>query len=261
MISVVVPPAEKVGGENRLLRPISWTLRRALAGLVLVTPCCVPSALAGILFVYAPCVFEVTVTVITQTELGAMVPLLNATEVPPAIAVTEGDGPQPEVEALGGLARKTLAGRLSVSVTCVRLRPGSLFAMTMDSWLVPPAQIVPGLKLLLTEGFGLPVTFNVALAGVVLLMRTPPPVELNASAGMVLMRFPGVLEVTLIDTVQEPGVAADCAGTVPPVKDNVVPPAGAPTEPPQVLVKPTGLAILKPGWTAIKLSLQEALLS
>lgn len=66
---------------------------------------------------YGPCVLDVTSTVIIQDELGAMVPLLNATEVPPLTAVTEGEGPHPEVEAFGGLARKTLAGRLSVNET------------------------------------------------------------------------------------------------------------------------------------------------
>lgn len=133
MINVVVPPAGKVGGENRFVRPISWTFRRAVAGVAFVTPCCVPSALAGILFVYGPCVLEVTLTVIMQDELGAIVPLLKVTDVPPLTAVTEGEGPHPDVEAFGGLARKTLAGRLSVSEAWVRLRPDSLFVMTMES--------------------------------------------------------------------------------------------------------------------------------
>ena len=51
MISVVVPPAENVGGENRFARPISRTVNRAVAAVAFVTPCCVPSALAGILLV------------------------------------------------------------------------------------------------------------------------------------------------------------------------------------------------------------------
>jgi hypothetical protein len=67
------------------------------------------------------------------------------------------------------------------------------------------------------------------------------------------------MEVTLIDTVHDPGVVPDCAGTVPPLRDKVVPPAGALTVPPQVLVKPAGLAMVRPGWTPIKLSSQEAL--
>src|SRR5512134_4041182 len=107
----------------------------------------------------------------------------------------------------------------------------------------------------------MPVTFKVALAGVVLLMVVPPPVEDKLPAGILLMRFPGVVEVTSIDTVHDPGVAPACAGTVPPVKDNVVPPGEAVTEPPQVLVKFTGLAMTSPGWTPTRLSTQEALVS
>ena len=93
----------------------------------------------------------------------------------------------------------------------------------------------------------MPVTFKVALAGVVLLIVVPPPVEDNSPAGIVLMRLPGVVEVTSIDTVHDPGVAPTCSGTVPPVKDNVVPPGAAVTEPSQVLVKFTGFAMTSPG--------------
>lgn len=107
----------------------------------------------------------------------------------------------------------------------------------------------------------MPVTFNVALAGVVLLMVVPPPVEDRLPAGIVLMRLPVRVEVTLIEIVHDPGVDPDCAGTVPPVSDRVVLPAVALTEPPQVLDKPTGSAITRPGWTPTRLSVQEALVS
>ena len=40
------------------------------------------------------------------------------------------------------------------------------------------------LKLLFTVGGGTPVTFRVALAGEVLVMMLPSPMEVNASAGM-----------------------------------------------------------------------------
>ena len=88
---------------------------------------------------------------------------------------------------------------------------------------------------------------------------TPPPVELNAPAGIVLMRFPGVVDVTSIATVHEPGVVPTWAGTVPPLNENDVPPATAVTLPPQVLLKFTGLAMTIPGWTPARLSVQEAL--
>jgi hypothetical protein len=110
-----------------------------------------------------------------------------------------------------------------------------------------------GLKLLLTEGTPAAVTFSVALAGLVLLMFVPPPVELKAPTGMVLIRVPAVADVTLTDTVHDPGVDPDWAGTVPPLKEMVVEPAAAVTVPPQVFaVRPT---IVIP---AGKLSVQAA---
>lgn len=51
MISMVVPPAEKVEGENRFATPISCALSRATAAVAFVRPCCVWSELAGILLV------------------------------------------------------------------------------------------------------------------------------------------------------------------------------------------------------------------
>jgi len=196
-----------------------------------------------------------------HVELGEIVPLFSVTEVPPLTAVTEAEPPHPVRVGATGLARKTLAGRLSVSVVWVRVVLRSLFLITIDSWLVPPTQMGLGVKLLVTEGGWIPVTFKVALAGVVFEMFTPPPVEVNAPAGIVLIRFPVVVEVTLIDTVHAPGVTPDWAGTVPPLKDKVVDPATAVTEPPHELVNPTGLAMESPGCTPIKLSIHAALVN
>ena len=186
-------------------------------------------------------------TVILQVELGAIVPLFSDTDVPPLTALNEAEAPHPVNAGETGLARKTSAGRLSVSETWVKVVLGSLFLITMESWLVPPIQIVPGLKLLLIEGIGLPATFKVALAGLVFVMLIPSPVEVNAPAGIVLIRFPAVVEVTMSETVHDPGVIPSWAGTVPPVRDRLVEPPAAVTEPPQELVKPTGLAMVRPG--------------
>jgi len=120
---------------------------------------------------------------------------------------------------------------------------------------------MPGLKLLLTDGTGIPATFKVALAELVLVMIVPSPVEVNTPAGMVLIRFPAVVEVTLIETVQDPGVIPIWAGTMAPFTDKVVEPAAAVTEPLQELVNPTGLAMVRPGWTPTKLSVHDALVS
>lgn len=184
---------------------------------------------------------------IVQVELGAIVPLFSDTDVPPLTAVNEAEGPHPVNVGETGLARRTLAGRASVSETWVKVVLGSLFLITMESWLVPPAQIVPGLKLLLMEGTGLAATFKVALAGLVLVTVEPAPVEFNAPAGRVLIRFPAVVEVTLSETVHDPGVIPSWAGTVPPLNEKLVEPAAAVTEPPQELVNPMGLAMASPG--------------
>lgn len=87
-------------------------------------------------------------------------------------------------------------------------------------------------------------------------MFVPPPVELKAPTGMVLIRVPAVVEVTLTDTVHDPGVDPDWAGTVPPLKDMVVEPAAAVTLPPQELAT-TPTTVIPLG----KLSVQAALVS
>jgi hypothetical protein len=69
--------------------------------------------LEGILLVYVPCTFDVTLTVIVQVELGAIVPLFSVTDVPPLTAVNEAEPPHPVNVGETGLARKILAGRLS----------------------------------------------------------------------------------------------------------------------------------------------------
>ena len=81
-----------------------------------------------------------------------MVALFRVTDVPPLTALKEAEAPQPLKLGETGLARKTFAGRVSVREACVRVVLKSLFAITMDSWLVWPAQIVLGLKLLATVG-------------------------------------------------------------------------------------------------------------
>ena len=110
-----------------------------------------------------------------------------------------------------------------------------------------PAQIVAGLKLLVTLGTGVPVTFKVALAGLVFVMGMPSPVALKAFFGMLLIRLPVVNEVTRTETVQDPAVDPVCAGTVPPLNDKVVEPDAAVTVPPQVFVTFAGLAMTSPG--------------
>ena len=68
-----------------------------------------------------------------QVEPGAIVPLFSVTDVPPLTAVNEAEPPHPANVGETGLARKTLAGRLSTSEAWVKVVLGWLFAMKIDS--------------------------------------------------------------------------------------------------------------------------------
>src|SRR5215212_1293017 len=196
-----------------------------------------------------------------QVEFGAIVPLWNVTAVPPLAASAEAEFPHPLKAGETGLARKTSVGSLSVREACVKVVVASLLLITIDNRLISPAHIVLELKLLRIVGGTTPPTCKVALAGSALEIVVPPPEADNSRAGIVLIRLPTAVEVTVIVTVQEPGVDPVWAGTVPPLNDNVVDPATAVTEPPQVFMRPTGFAITRPGWMLIKLSDQEALVN
>src|SRR5215217_1417397 len=141
-----------------------------------------------------------------QVEFGAIVPLCNVTAVPLLTASAEAEFPHPLKAGETGLARKTSVGSLSVREACVKVIVESLLLITIDSRLISPAQIVLELKLLRTLGGRTPPTCNVALAGSVLEMVVPPPEADNLRSGMVLIRLPTAVEVTVIVTVHEPGV-------------------------------------------------------
>jgi hypothetical protein len=217
--------------------------------------------LAGMVLTYSPGVVEVTLTRITQFGLGATVALFRVTEVPPGLAVRDAEGPQSckAFAGSGGSAITTFAGKLSVRVVPVRGSTGLLLLIVIVRTLTSPTHIVLGENDLFMEGGGTEITVKVALAGVVFVIETPPPVELNSSAGMVLIRLPTVLEVTSIATVHSPGFVPLWAGTVPPLNDRVVVPESAVTVPPQVFEMFAGFAIDKPGCTPTRLSVHVAL--
>jgi hypothetical protein len=210
--------------------------------------------------VKTPGVDEITLTLTTQFGLGAIVALLSVNEDPPGTAVKVAEGPQfdNELDGKGGFAMTTLAGKLSVMDAPVKSPLGALLLIVTLSTLTSPTKTVFGEKDLLTEGGLTPTTVNVALAGVVLVIETPPPVELNSPAGIVLIKLPMVVEVTSIATVHSPGVMPTWAGTVPPLSDKVVVPGTAVTLPPQELEMFAGFAIDNPGCTPARLSVQEA---
>lgn len=176
-----------------------------------------------------------------------MTELLKVMDEAPLTAVNEAELPQFDNEEATGLARTTLDGSSSVSDVCVSAVVRSLFLIRIVNSLVCPINMVLGEKLLFTVGGRMISTCKVALAGVVLLILPVSPVEVSAPAGIVLIRFPGVVEVTSTDTVHEPGVTPLWAGTVPPLKAKVVPPGTAVTEPPHVFDTLAGFAIRIPG--------------
>ena len=164
----------------------------------------------------------------TLPEPAGRVALLRVTEleVVPTLPL-----PQLLWEALAGLAMVTPPGRLSVRNIFVNAL-GSLLVMMMVIRLLSPAQMVLGMKVLLTPGGVIVRTSRVALAGVVLAASSPEPapvpVAVEAPAPMVLIRLPGVIELTFTTRTQEP-LVPDLAGTVPPLTAMVVPPGLAVT--------------------------------
>ena len=124
-------------------------------------------------------------------------------ELPPGVAVTVAAPPQfcKAFAGKAGFATTTFVGKLSVTVVCVRGITVLVLLIVIVSTLVSPTQMVLGTKALDIVGDATPTTVTVALAEVVFVIETPPPVELSALAGMVLIKFPRVVEVTSIPTV------------------------------------------------------------
>jgi len=197
---------------------------------------------------------------ITQLEPGSIDPLFKVIELPPGVTSNEAVPPQfcNEFAGRAGSAITTFVGKVSVSDVWVKELFVLVLLIVIVRTLISPAQIVLGANVLDTVGVATSTTVTVALAGVVFVIETPPPVELSVLAGIVLIKFPRVVEVTSIPTVHSPGIAPTCAGTVPPARDNVVVPGTAVTVPPQVLDIFAGLAINNPGCIPTKLSVQEA---
>lgn len=67
-----------------------------------------------------------TLTRMMQVVTGAMLAPVRVTEVPPAMAVNEAEPPQLVNVGETGLARKTLAGRVSAMEAWVKVSTGSL---------------------------------------------------------------------------------------------------------------------------------------
>ena len=83
-------------------------------------------------------------------------------------------------------------------------------------------------KFLSTVGGMIVVTCKVALAGVVFVAKFPEPsVAVTVPAGMLLIKLPAVVDVTFTVRVHCPFVLPTLAGTIPPLKEMLVPPTTA----------------------------------
>lgn len=183
---------------------------------------------------------------ITQVVPGVIEALASETISLPTTADRLAPAPQLVNGVEYAEAIFTLAGSESDIAALVKVVELSLLVMLIVRRLETPAQIVLSVKDLEIDGAKTVLTVKVALAGVELVMEPPLPEPLKVPAGIVFTRLPGVVEVTSTDTVQEPGVLPDWAGTVPPFRARVVPPAVAKTLPPQVVAALTGFASLIP---------------
>lgn len=130
-------------------------------------------------------------------------PLFNLTEVPsgasapPPELVNVLPIPQPVNVGVTGLARMMFVGSASVMLTPVSEKLTSLFVIKMVSWLVCPAMMVFGANDLFNVGGVMAVTASVAVPN---WMFDSPSALLIAPTGILLTRFPIVMEETSIQT-------------------------------------------------------------
>lgn len=82
---------------------------------MLVSPCCVFRAFAGIVFVYTPDTVDVTLTRIVQVEFAGMEAFVSVIVDPPLVALNVAELPQLDRDGETGLASTTFAGNESVS--------------------------------------------------------------------------------------------------------------------------------------------------
>lgn len=150
---------------------------------------------------------DVTLTRIVHVEFAGIVELLNVNVVSPLVAAIVAELPQFDNEGETGFDKTRLAGNESVRDACVSAVSRSLLRIRRINWLVCPTRIVFGEKLLLNVGGWSRSTCSVALAGVVFVTVPPFPLEDSAPSGIVLIKFPVVVDETLTETVHEPGVS------------------------------------------------------
>src|SRR5215469_3935314 len=181
--------------------------------------------------VYCPDTLEVTFTATVQVLFTATVPPVRLMLLPPDVA--EAVPPQLLVKPFG-VATTRFVGSVSLNATPLSATVFAAgFVIVNVSVVVPFTEIVVGLNALAIEGGATTVNVSVAVFPV------PPLVE--DTAPEVFVNEPAVLPVTFTTTVQLLFTAM-----LPPVRLMLVPPAVAEAVPPQLLVKPFGVATTNP---------------
>ena len=165
-VSVETLPTKIDDGLNAFVNVTfgAATVSVAVAGAVLVAPCALVMALAGIVLTSPPGVVPVTVTLTVQVAPAATLPPESAIVVAPGPAVTE---PAPHVvDALGVPATAMPDGSASETPRLVSgAAPVAVLAIVSCSTDVPPSVMDAGVKLFVKVTGGALLTTSVAVAG------------------------------------------------------------------------------------------------
>src|SRR5436305_3807137 len=239
-VTVVVPFSVIFAAPNALL--IVGGATTFIVAVLLAAP--VPPSvelIAPVVLLASPSTVPFTSTLIVQDALWATLPPDRLIAPLPAVAVTV---PRQVLVTLGVLDTTSVAlpgplltCRVSLNATPLRsplAGVAGLFGLLMVkvTVVVPFSGMLPAPSALLIVGGATTVT--VAVAGVL----APASVELTVT---LLFLSPAVVPCTFRDTVHEA-----LAATVPPLRLAEPEPAVAVAVPPQVLVKPFGVATTKP---------------
>ena len=179
IVSVETPVGAIVAGLKALLSVTfgTETVSVAVAGVLLVAPCALVTAFAGIVLTWLPDATPLTVTLTVQVAPAATAPPVSATLVAPEAAVTE---PLPHVvEAFGVAATSTPLGNASVTARLVSAAaPVAVLAIVICRTEVPSSEIAAGVKALVSVTGGASCTTSVAVAGAAFVapsvLETPP---------------------------------------------------------------------------------------
>ena len=179
-----IPDGAIVEGANALLSvtPGASTVSVAVAGVVLVAPCALDTALDGIVFTCAPAVVPVTRTLTVHVASAATAPALSPMLLAPACASTM---PDPHVvDAPGVAATSTPAGSASVTASDVSAAdPALVFAIEIVRTEAPSSAMDDGANALVSVTGGAARTVSVAVAGFALVA---PSRLVISPAGIVL---------------------------------------------------------------------------